>query len=84
MGSKMSQLLIALSLFAILGTLFSVGYGIGVGRWAAMDCGYLTPSKCLLVQATGYMKFYFLPNLAVPIIILGWGLGNLISLNDSR
>jgi hypothetical protein len=80
MGPRMSQLLVAFSMFAILGTLFSVGFGIGVARWAAMDCGYLSRSKCLLVQAGGYMEFYFLPNLAVPIIILGWGLGNLVSL----
>jgi hypothetical protein len=69
---KSSEFLVFLSLFGIFGTLISVWFGIGVAQWAGMDCGSFNPSKCLLAQAAGYVELYFLPNLAVPIIILGW------------
>jgi hypothetical protein len=80
---KKSQFLVALSAFGIFGTLISVWFGIAVAQWAAMDCGSFNPSKCLFVQSAGYMEIYFLPNLAVSIVILGWALGNLASLNHS-
>jgi hypothetical protein len=79
---RRSQFLVALSLFGIFGTLISVGFGVGVARWAAMDCGSFNPSKCLLVRAGGYMELYFIPNLAAAIIILGWAVRNLVSLSD--
>jgi hypothetical protein len=80
---KKSQFLIILSLFGILATMISVGFGMAVAQWAAMDCGSLTPSKCLLVQSDGYMEIYFFPNLVAAIIILACALGNLTSLNDT-
>jgi hypothetical protein len=78
---KRSQYLVALSLFGILAAMISVGFVMAVAEWAAMDCGSFTPSKCLLVQAGGYMEIYFFPNLAAAIIIQGWALRNLTSLN---
>jgi len=83
MGLRTSQLLVALSIVAILGWLTVANFPIGVGNWAAMDCGYLETSKCTLVQAGGYADFYYLPSLALTIILLLTGLGNLVSLDDS-
>ena len=80
---KKDHFIIVLSLFGILATVISVGFGMAVAEWAAMDRGSLTPSKCLLVQAGGYMEIYFFPNLAATIIILVWALRNLTSLNNT-
>ena len=74
MNPKRSPFLIILCLFGIFGTLISVGFGMGVAQWAAMDCFPSNPSKCMLVQAAGSMELYLLPNLATPIVILGWAL----------
>ena len=83
MDLKKDRFLIALSLFGIFATVISVGFGVAVAQWAAMDCGPLTHSKCLLVQAGGYMEIYFFPNLAAAIIMLVCALGNLNSLNNA-
>ena len=83
MDLKKGRFLIALSLFGIFATVISVAFGVAVAQWAAMDCGSLTPSKCLLVRASGYMEIYFFPNLAAAIIMLVSTLGNLNSLNNS-
>lgn len=83
MGLRMSQLLVTFSIVAIFGWMTVGSFPIGVGSWAAMDCGYLNPSKCTLVQAGGYADLYYLPSLALTIVLLLCGLGNLVSLDDS-
>jgi hypothetical protein len=81
MRLRASQLLVVFSLIALPGSWISIGYFIGAGQWAAMDCGYLEQWKCNLVQAAGYANLYMVPALLVPIILLVSGLGSLVSLD---
>jgi hypothetical protein len=81
MRLRASQLLVVFSLIAVPGSWISMGYFIGAGRWAAMDCNYLEQWKCNIVQAAGYANLYLIPALLVPIILLVFGLGSLVSLD---
>ena len=71
-----SVVLIALSIVAILGTVVSAWWIVGMGPWYASECDSLAPWKCNLALAGTYAGYYF-PAIVVPIVTLVFGIRNL-------
>ena len=72
-----SVVLIVLSAVAILVTVASAWWIVGMGPWYASECDSLAPWKCNLAQAGTYTGYYFFPAIVVPIVTLVFGLRNL-------
>lgn len=66
------ELLIGLSLLAIVGTLVSSFLIFGIFLAYSTGCDPLTLWKCYFDQGATYLGYYFFPAIAVPILTLVW------------